>query len=111
MEKARLSPKTSTPAKISQFETEILEAEQKSVATRKEFGDVTKVLKAELESFEEERVRDLSESMKSYLESVVGCQRKVVSVWEEFLKSLVSELELLNKEVNDAIKADYINFQ
>jgi hypothetical protein len=30
---------------------------------------------------------------------------------EEFLKSLVSELELLNKEVNDAIAADYINFQ
>jgi hypothetical protein len=30
---------------------------------------------------------------------------------QEFLKSLVSELELLNKEVNDAIKVDYINFQ
>jgi hypothetical protein len=30
---------------------------------------------------------------------------------QEFLKSLVLELELLNKEVNDAIKADYINFQ
>ena len=30
---------------------------------------------------------------------------------QEFLKSLLSELELLNKEVNDAIKADYINFQ
>lgn len=30
---------------------------------------------------------------------------------EEFLKSLVSELELLNKEANDVIKADYINFQ
>jgi hypothetical protein len=30
---------------------------------------------------------------------------------EEFLKSLVSELELLNKPLNDYIAADYINFQ
>jgi hypothetical protein len=30
---------------------------------------------------------------------------------QEFLKSLVFELELLNKEINDTIKVDYINFQ
>jgi hypothetical protein len=30
---------------------------------------------------------------------------------EEFLKSLVYELELLNKPLNDYIAADYINFQ
>jgi hypothetical protein len=30
---------------------------------------------------------------------------------EEFLKSLADGLAVLNKEVNDAIAADYINFQ
>lgn len=30
---------------------------------------------------------------------------------EEFLKSLASELELLNKPLKDYIKEDYINFQ
>ncbi len=30
---------------------------------------------------------------------------------QEFLKSLSFELELLNKEINDAIATDYINFQ
>lgn len=87
LEKARLNIKTK-PEKLQQIETEILDWESRVVSTKKEFEDITKLLKTELEAFEGEKVVDIQECIKGFLKSVVAVQQQIVQVWEEFLRDM-----------------------
>ncbi len=72
-----MNPKTKSD-KLSQLETEILDAESKVVHGKKEFEDISKLLRDELEQFEKDKVQDMHEAMQGFLQSVMENQQEVI---------------------------------
>ena len=89
LEKSRLSAK-GKQEKMTQIESEILDWESKVVSSKKEFEDVTKLLKSELEAFEGEKVHDIIDSMRGQLKSTVLIQQQIIKVWEQYLRTIES---------------------
>jgi sorting nexin-1/2 len=74
------------PDKITTLEQDILEAESKIVQTKKEFEDVSKVIKDEMEYFELQKVKDIQRSIQSWLKSIADSSEKLVLVWQDYGK-------------------------
>lgn len=89
LEKAKLSAKTKAD-KVAQIESDILESESRVVASKKEFEDISKLLKEELDMFEREKVEDFQRSMQSFLEGTLRNQQKIVTLWDTYLKETES---------------------
>lgn len=85
LEKTKLSSKTK-PEKVSQLEADILDAEGKVVASKKEYEEVCKVLRHELEVFERGKVGDIHLAISEFMTHMAANQKKIVSLWEGFMK-------------------------
>ena len=84
LEKTRLSNKTKAE-KVAQCEKDIVDWEGKAVQTKREFGEASDRLKAELERFEHEKAHEIQLAIKSFLEEIMDCQKKTISAWEGYL--------------------------
>jgi sorting nexin-1/2 len=76
LEKTKLNSKTK-PEKVTQLESDIVEAEAKVVSSKKEFEEVSKVIKVELDRFDHEKVDDMQAAMQGFLESMIENQKEV----------------------------------
>ncbi|KAI3649582.1 hypothetical protein MP228_005214 [Amoeboaphelidium protococcarum] len=94
LEKTKMS--RSKPEKVQQAEQEIAEAEQKIIDTKKEFDDVSVVLKKELELFEHNKVKDLQLAVREFLGKLTESHEKMMSVWDSFLKNNASSSVHIN---------------
>lgn len=87
LEKTKLSNKTK-PEKVAQLESDILDAESKIVTTKKEYEEISRSLKEELEKFDQEKVDDINAAVQGYLESVLKHQEQMVGIWESYLQEI-----------------------
>jgi hypothetical protein len=55
-----------------------LQGEQKVESYRKEFEEISKLIKSELDRFDKEKVEDFKAGVESFLESIIENQKQVI---------------------------------
>ncbi|CAJ0832123.1 8788_t:CDS:10 [Entrophospora sp. SA101] len=68
----------------------IAEGENKVEDCRHEFEDVTKLIKAELDRFDKEKVEDFKNSIESFLDSIIKTKNEIIKLWESFYQEIES---------------------
>ncbi|KAG9293332.1 hypothetical protein G9A89_007578 [Geosiphon pyriformis] len=74
--------------KLTLMLADIVESERKVEDCRHEFERVTKLIKAEIDRFDKEKVEDFKNSLEAFLESMVETQKQIIVLWESYFKSL-----------------------
>ncbi|KAG2173376.1 hypothetical protein INT44_008728 [Umbelopsis vinacea] len=84
-EKLKVQPKTRQD-KLSQSEQEITAGEQKVESYRKEFEEISKLIKSELDRFDKEKVEDFKTGVENFLESIIENQKQIIALWESYFE-------------------------
>ncbi|KAH8554393.1 Vps5 C terminal like-domain-containing protein [Umbelopsis sp. PMI_123] len=84
-EKLKVQPKTRHD-KLTQSEQEIATGEQKMESYRKEFEEISKLIKSELDRFDKEKVEDFKIGVESFLESIIENQKQIIALWESYFE-------------------------
>ncbi|KAH9823190.1 Vps5 C terminal like-domain-containing protein [Melampsora americana] len=69
---------------------ELIEAERRAQEARNEFGDVSKLIKAEMQRFDTEKVEDFKSAICAYVDGMTERQKQIVHVWQEYYHLLQS---------------------
>nr|CDP25356.1 Putative vacuolar protein sorting-associated protein vps5 [Podospora anserina S mat+] len=77
--------------RLNQVSAEVADAERKVHQTRLLFDDMGRLMRAELDRFEREKVEDFKSAVETYLESAVEAQKELIEKWETFLMQLDAE--------------------
>ncbi|WAQ82393.1 hypothetical protein PtA15_2A710 [Puccinia triticina] len=77
---------------------ELEEAERRAHDARNEFADVSKLIKAEFQRFDQEKVEDFKLSICTFVDGLTDRQRQIVKVWQEYYQVL----QVLSKQNADA---------
>lgn len=67
---------------------EITEAERRVIATKRDFEDVSKLIKSEMIRFDKEKVEDFKSALERYAAGLVKRQTDTVMGWKEYLAIL-----------------------
>jgi hypothetical protein len=62
---------------LSEANQLLLKGEQKVESYRKEFEEISKLIKSELDRFDKEKVEDFKAGVESFLESIIENQKQV----------------------------------
>uniref|UniRef100_A0AAR2M058 PX domain-containing protein n=1 Tax=Pygocentrus nattereri TaxID=42514 RepID=A0AAR2M058_PYGNA len=73
------------PDKLQQAKDEIKEWEAKVQQGERDFEQISKNIRREVERFEKQRVKDFKVVIIKYLESLVHTQQQLIKYWEAFL--------------------------
>ncbi|KAH9462463.1 hypothetical protein Pst134EB_006358 [Puccinia striiformis f. sp. tritici] len=74
---------------LSAFNTiQLEEAERRAHEARNEFADVSKLIKAEFQRFDQEKVADFKASICNFVDGLTVRQRQIVKVWQEYYQLL-----------------------
>ncbi|KAM7077884.1 sorting nexin-2-like isoform X2 [Ciconia boyciana] len=73
------------PDKLQQAKDDIKEWETKVQQGEKDFEQISKTIREEVQRFERERVKDFKTVIIKYLESLVQTQQQLIKYWEAFL--------------------------
>ncbi|KAI1318502.1 Vacuolar protein sorting-associated protein 5 [Mortierella claussenii] len=76
------------PERIQQLQQEIAEAEQRVDSTKREFEEISSLVRQEFDRFDREKVEDFKQSVEAFLASMVKHQREIVGLWENYFKAL-----------------------
>lgn len=76
------------PEKIQHLQQEITEAEQRVDASKREFEEISSLIRQEFDRFDREKVEDFKHSVEAFLASMVKHQREIVGLWENYFKAL-----------------------
>lgn len=74
--------------RLSSMLHEIADGERRVSDAKQDFEDVSKLIKAELDRFDKEKVEDLKAAVEQFIDSMVKGQREVITLWEKTLKDL-----------------------
>ncbi|KAL2759163.1 hypothetical protein ACRALDRAFT_1028315 [Sodiomyces alcalophilus JCM 7366] len=77
--------------RLHQMGAEVAEAERKCHHARMLFEDMGRLMRAELDRFEKEKVEDFKSGVETFLESAVEAQKELIEKWETFLMQLDAE--------------------
>lgn len=77
--------------RLTQLNADVADAERKVHQARLLFDDMGRLMRAELERFEREKVEDFKAGIETYLESAVEAQKELIEIWETFLMQLEAE--------------------
>ncbi|KAI1632724.1 vacuolar sorting protein [Biscogniauxia mediterranea] len=77
--------------RLNQVGAEVADAERKVHQARLLFEDMGRLMRAELDRFEKEKVEDFKSSVETFLESAVEAQKELIEKWETFLMQLDAE--------------------
>jgi len=83
LEKARTQP--AKAAKVPGLEKEVEEAEEAESKAKREFEDISKLIREELVKFDDEKVLDFQKAMQAFVESMMETQKKTIELWKEYL--------------------------
>ncbi|KAI8097036.1 Vps5 C terminal like-domain-containing protein [Halteromyces radiatus] len=72
--------------KMAATQQEIEEMRQRVEELQKEFDDISKLIKNELDRFDQEKVEDFKESVEAFLCSMIEHQKKVIALWETYFE-------------------------
>ncbi|KAF9941652.1 Vacuolar protein sorting-associated protein 5 [Mortierella alpina] len=87
-EKMNQPSRKTKPERIQQLQQEITEAEQRVDATKKDFEEISSLIRQEFDRFDREKVEDFKQSVEAFLASMVKHQREIVGLWENYFKAL-----------------------
>ncbi|KAJ3815273.1 Vps5 C terminal like-domain-containing protein [Lentinula aff. lateritia] len=62
-------------------------------ATKRAFENTSRLCKAEMARFEEERVEDFRDALRAWLEGMIGRQSELITAWETYQQSLLRRSE------------------
>ncbi|KAK6836863.1 hypothetical protein PG987_007358 [Apiospora arundinis] len=77
--------------RLNQVSAEVADAERKVHQARLLFDDMGRLMRAELDRFEREKVEDFKSAVETFLESAVEAQKELIEKWETFLMQLDAE--------------------
>ncbi|KAI1330101.1 vacuolar sorting protein [Xylariaceae sp. FL0255] len=77
--------------RLNEVGAEVADAERKVHQARLLFEDMGRLMRAELDRFEREKVEDFKSSVETFLESSVEAQKELIEKWETFLMQLDAE--------------------
>ncbi|KAF2461327.1 Vps5 C terminal like-domain-containing protein [Lineolata rhizophorae] len=77
--------------RISALAADVADAERRVHQARLLFEDMGRLMRAELERFEREKVEDFKSGVETYLESAVEAQKELIEIWETYLMQLDAE--------------------
>ncbi|KAG9248083.1 vacuolar protein sorting-associated protein-like protein vps5 [Calycina marina] len=77
--------------RLVQMNADVADAERKVHQARLLFEDMGRLMKAELERFEKEKVEDFKSAVETFLEGAVEAQKELIELWETFLMQLDAE--------------------
>ncbi|KAF9952553.1 Vacuolar protein sorting-associated protein 5 [Mortierella alpina] len=87
-EKMNQPSRKTKPERIQQLQQEITEAEQRVDTTKKDFEEISSLIRQEFDRFDREKVEDFKQSVEAFLASMVKHQREIVGLWENYFKAL-----------------------
>lgn len=79
---------------------ELEEAERRAHEARNEFADVSKLIKAEFQRFDKEKVEDFKSSICKFVDGLTERQREIVKIWQEYYQ-LLQVLSTQNVDANN----------
>ncbi|KAF2462592.1 Vps5-domain-containing protein [Lindgomyces ingoldianus] len=74
--------------RLNQLSADVADAERRVHQTRLLFEDMGRLMRAELERFEKEKVEDFKSGVETFLESAVEAQKELIEIWETFLMQM-----------------------
>ncbi|OCL04201.1 Vps5-domain-containing protein [Glonium stellatum] len=77
--------------RLNQLSADVADAERRVHQARLLFEDMGRLMRAELERFEREKVEDFKSGVETYLESAVEAQKELIEIWETYLMQLDAE--------------------
>ncbi|ORZ27478.1 Vps5 C terminal like-domain-containing protein [Lobosporangium transversale] len=96
-EKMSQPSRKTKPERLQQLQQEIAEAEQRVDSTKKEFEEISSLIRQEFDRFDREKVEDFKQSVEAFLASMVKHQREIVGLWENYFKALNGATEEHNQ--------------
>ncbi|KAF8251667.1 Vps5-domain-containing protein [Wilcoxina mikolae CBS 423.85] len=79
--------------RLTQLSAEVADSERKLHQARVLFEDMGRLMRAELDRFEREKVEDFKSGVETFLESAVEAQKELIELWESYLLQLDREEE------------------
>lgn len=76
------------PERLQQLQQEITEAEQRVDGAKKDFDEISTLIRQEFDRFDREKVEDFKQSVEAFLASMVKHQREIVGLWENYFRAL-----------------------
>ncbi|KAG0077768.1 Vacuolar protein sorting-associated protein 5 [Linnemannia elongata] len=76
------------PERLQQLQHEITEAEQRVDGAKKDFEEISTLIRQEFDRFDREKVEDFKQSVEAFLASMVKHQREIVGLWENYFRAL-----------------------
>lgn len=76
------------PERLQQLQQEITEAEQRVDGAKKDFEEISTLIRQEFDRFDREKVEDFKQSVEAFLASMVKHQREIVGLWENYFRAL-----------------------
>ncbi|CDS12184.1 hypothetical protein LRAMOSA04379 [Lichtheimia ramosa] len=78
--------KSAKPERLAAAQQEINEAKQRMEEYHREFEDISKLIKSELDRFDHEKVEDFRDSVEQFLCSMIEHQKQIVALWESYFE-------------------------
>ncbi|KAF8906285.1 Vps5 C terminal like-domain-containing protein [Gymnopilus junonius] len=72
--------------------TQIAEAERRASDAKLEYEQVSKLVKAEVARFEQERIEDFKDSLHAFLEGMISRQKELIAAWEKYQQMLLKKV-------------------
>ncbi|KIM44718.1 hypothetical protein M413DRAFT_25155 [Hebeloma cylindrosporum] len=72
--------------------SQIAEAERRASEAKLEYEHVSKLVKAEVARFEQERIEDFKDSLHAFLEGMISRQKELISAWENYQQMLLKRV-------------------
>jgi len=79
--------------RLTQLIAEVADSERRVHQARVLFEDMGRLMRAELDRFEREKVEDFKSGVETFLESAVEAQKELIELWESYLLQLDREEE------------------
>ncbi|KAG0041809.1 Vacuolar protein sorting-associated protein 5 [Gryganskiella cystojenkinii] len=92
-EKMNQPSRKTKPEKLQQLQQEITEADQRVETAKKDFEEISSLIRQEFDRFDREKVEDFKQSVEAFLASMVKHQREIVGLWESYFKALSGAAE------------------
>ncbi|KAI8855171.1 Vps5 C terminal like-domain-containing protein [Chytridium lagenaria] len=79
--------------KISVGSAEVTELEKQVQQNRRQFEDVSTLLRLELERYEKEKIVDFTIAIQGFLRSLIDTQKEIISLWQTYQSEATQTLE------------------
>ncbi|GAW00449.1 Vps5-domain-containing protein [Lentinula edodes] len=85
--------------------SQIAESEMRAAQAKRAFENTSRLCKAEMARFEEERVEDFRDALRAWLEGMIGRQSELITAWESYQQSLLRRSERMQNGKAPSISA------